>query len=57
MTVGITESLVITDAWWHLVVLLEHMVLGLRLEAKPVNSVAVDERMVELGMELFLDKD
>jgi hypothetical protein len=33
------------------------MAFELRLEAKPVDSDAIDERMVELGMEQFPDKE
>jgi hypothetical protein len=33
------------------------MAFELRLEAKPVNSIAIDERMAELGVELFRDKE
>ena len=33
------------------------MAFELRLEAIPVDSDAIDERMVELGMELFRDKE
>ena len=47
----------LTEASRRLVAPLEHMTFELRLEAKLVDSDAIDERMIELGMELFRDKE